>query len=93
MARTSKAISVGELGRNPARVVRRVRASKNPVEVRERGRTQLVLLSVETYERSKREREILLALARGEREMAAGRRFSFERVLGDADKVLACSRK
>lgn len=93
MARTSKAISVAELSRNPARVVRRVRGSKNPVEVTEGGRTQLVLLSIDSYERSKREREILLALARGEREMAAGRRVSFERVLRDADKVLARKRK
>jgi hypothetical protein len=45
------------------------------------------------YERSQREREILVALARGEREIAAGRRFSLERVLGDADKVLARPRK
>jgi len=46
-----------------------------------------------SHERSERERQILLALARGEREIAAGRRFSLERVLGDAHKVLARSRK
>jgi len=59
----------------------------------ERGRTQAVLLSVEAYERSEREREILRALARGEREIAAARGFSLERVLADADKVLARTRK
>jgi PHD/YefM family antitoxin component YafN of YafNO toxin-antitoxin module len=55
----------------------------------ERGRAQAVLLSVEAYERGEREREILRELARGEREIAAGRGFPLERVLADADKVLA----
>ena len=93
MARNSKAVSVAELSQNPASIVRRVLGSKRPLKVTARGRTQLVLLSVEAYERSQRERQILLALARGEREAAAGRRFSLQRVLADADKVLARSRK
>lgn len=93
MAKVSRAVSVTELSENPAGVVRRVRGSKSPVKVTEGGRTQAVLLSVETYERSEREREILLALARGEREIAAGRGFSLDRVLKDADRVLARARK
>jgi DNA-binding CsgD family transcriptional regulator len=40
-----------------------------------------------------RERKILRELARGEREIAAGRGISLERVLADADKVLARARK
>jgi len=59
----------------------------------EKGRAQAVLLSVEAYERSEREREILRELARGESAIAAGRGLSLERVLADADKVLARSRK
>jgi prevent-host-death family protein len=89
----SRAVSVTELSEDPAGVVRRVRGSKRPVRVTARGRTQAILLSVETYERNEREREILLALARGEREMAAGRGYSLDRVLGDADKVLARPRR
>jgi prevent-host-death family protein len=89
----SKAVSVAELSANPTAVVRRVRGSKRPLRLTAGGRTQAILLSVETYERSERERELLLALARGDREMAAGRGFSLDRVLGDADKVLARARK
>jgi PHD/YefM family antitoxin component YafN of YafNO toxin-antitoxin module len=59
----------------------------------EKGRAQAVLLSVETYERSERERQILRELVRGEREIATGRGFTLERVLADADKVLARRRK
>jgi hypothetical protein len=39
-------------------------------------------------ERNERERMLLRALARGEREIALGRGFSLDRVLADADKVL-----
>ena len=93
MAKASGAISVAELRENAAGVVRRVRGSKRPMILTERGRAQAVLLSVEAYERSEREREILCQLARGEREIAAGRGFSLEQVLADADKVLARRRK
>ena len=93
MAKTSKAVSIAELRENSAGVVRRVSGSKRPVIVTERGRARAVLLSVEAYERGEREREILRELARGEREIAAGRGFSLEKVLADADKVLARARK
>ena len=91
MAKASKAVSVVELRKNPAGVVRRVHGSKRPVIVTERGRARAVRLSLEAYERG--EREILRELARGEREIAAGRGFSLEKVLADADKVLARARK
>lgn len=93
MAKSARNVSVAELGEDPGRVVRRVRASKQPVMLTERGQAQAVLLSVEAYERSEREREILRELARGEREIASGRGFSLDKVLADAEKVLARSRK
>lgn len=93
MAKSARNVSVAELGENPGRVVRRVRASKHPLVLTERGRAQAVLLSVEAFERNEREREILRELARGEREIASGRGFSVEKVLADADRVLARARK
>ena len=42
---------------------------------------------------NQRESEILRELARGEREIAAGRGFSLTQVLKDADKVLKRARK
>jgi prevent-host-death family protein len=89
MAKTSRAVSLSELKGDPAGVVQRIRSSKRPVRVTENGRTQAILLSVETYERTQRERDLLLALARGEHEIAAGRGFSLDRIFRDADKVLA----
>lgn len=93
MTKSSRAVSVAELGENPGRVVRRVRGSKQPLMVTERGRAQAVLLGVEAFERNERERQILRELARGEREIASGRGSSLEKVLADADKILARARK
>jgi prevent-host-death family protein len=93
VAKTSKAVSVVELREDSAGVVRRVSGSKRPVIVTERGRARAVLLRVEAYEHGEREREMLRELARGEREIAAGRGFSLEKVLADADKVLARTRR
>lgn len=93
MAKTSRAVTVAELRQNAARAVRRVRDSKRPLVVTQQGRATAVLLSVETYERGERERKILRELVRGEREIAAGRGISLDRVLVDADKVLARARR
>ena len=87
MAKSSRAVSVAELGANPGRVVRRVRGSKQPLMVTERGRAQAVLLGVEAFERNERERQILRELARGEREIASGRGFSLEKVQVDPETL------
>jgi hypothetical protein len=47
------------------------------------------MFSVEAYERSEREREVLHILARGEREIAAGMGHDLEDVLKEADRLLA----
>jgi prevent-host-death family protein len=93
VARTSKAVSLAELRKDSAGVVRRVSGSRRPVIVTDKGRARAVLLSVEAYESGEREREILRELVRGEREIAAGRSFSLEKVLADADEVLGRARK
>lgn len=86
-------MSLAELREDSAGVVRRVSGSKRPVIVTERGKARAVLLSVEAYEHGEREREILRELVRGEREIAAGRGFSLDEILAEADKVLRRARK
>jgi hypothetical protein len=46
------------------------------------------MLSVEAYERGEHEREILLLLARGEQEIAAGKGDDLESVFAEADALL-----
>jgi hypothetical protein len=47
-----------------------------------------VILSVEAYEKGEQEREILRLLARGEKEIAAGKGFDLDSVLAGADTLL-----
>jgi PHD/YefM family antitoxin component YafN of YafNO toxin-antitoxin module len=66
-----------------------MRSSGEPVFITQRGRPTAVLMSVDTYERSANEREVLRILARGEREIASGIGYDLEDVLAEADRLLA----
>ena len=46
------------------------------------------MLSMEEYERAENERLILRLLARGEKEIAAGKGHDLDEVLGEADHLL-----
>jgi PHD/YefM family antitoxin component YafN of YafNO toxin-antitoxin module len=59
------------------------------VVITQRGRAAAVLLSMEAYERSERERQLLHLLARGEQEIAAGKGFDLDEILAEADALLA----
>lgn len=82
-------IPASDLGHNTAKVMKRVKDSNEPVIITQRGRAAAVLISVESYERSEHEREILRALAKGEREIASGEGYDLESVLQEADLMLA----
>src|SRR5262249_14036828 len=79
---------ITDLRQNAAAALKRVGASKEPVVVTQRGRAAAVMLSVEAYERSEQERQILRSLARGEREIAAGKGHDLGKVLAEADRLL-----
>lgn len=88
MAKVPEIIPVSDLRQDAAAVLKRVRDSREPVVITQRGRASVVMLSIEAYERSEDEREILKALARGEGEIEAGRGSTLDSVLKEADKIL-----
>ena len=47
------------------------------------------MLSVEAYERAEHERQILRVLARGDREIRAGKGHRLDDVMAEADRLLA----
>jgi hypothetical protein len=47
------------------------------------------MLSIEMYEQAEHERQILRLLARGEREITAGKGYDLENVLAEVDRLLA----
>ncbi len=86
-------IPVTDLRQNAAGVIRRVRDSKEPVYITQRGRTAAVVLSVEEFRLAEEGRAILEALARGEKDIRAGRGRDLEEVLGRAVEILDPSSK
>jgi hypothetical protein len=51
------------------------------------------MLSIEAYEQAEHERQLLRLLARGEKEIAAGRGYDLDEVLDEADALLARASK
>jgi len=89
MAKIPTIVPVSDLRQDAARVLKNVNKSKTPLVITQRGRATAVLMSLDAYERSEAERELLLLLARGEKEIAAEVGRSLEKVLADADELLS----
>jgi prevent-host-death family protein len=88
MTRMPQIVPISDLRQGAAALLKKVRESRNPVIVTQRGRPAAVLLSVEEFERREQDLEILRLLAQGEKEIAAGVGHDLEEVLADADELL-----
>lgn len=82
-------IPVTDLRQDAAAALKRVRSSRRPVVITQRGRATAVILSIETYEQREHERELLRLFARGEQEIAKGEGYELASVLAEADRLLA----
>jgi prevent-host-death family protein len=89
MARVPAIIPVTDLRQDAAAALKRARDSRQPVVITQRGRAAAVLVSIETYKAAEHERELLRLLAKGDREIAAGKGHDLDSVLADADELLA----
>jgi len=88
MARVPAILPVSDLRQDAAEVLDRVRKSRQPVIITQRGRATAVLMSVESYEQSERELEILKRIARGEKELRSGKGHDLKDVMADAEQLL-----
>lgn len=88
MARVPTLIPVSDFRQDAADVLRRVQEAKEPVIITQGGRAAAVMLSVREYERAEYERELLRALARGEKEIEGGEGPDLDKVLAEADALL-----
>lgn len=89
MGKLLNIIPVSDLRQDAAKVLKRVRESEQPLIITQRGRAAAVMLSVEAYQRSERNRELLRLLARGEKEIETGEGHDLDSVLAEADALLA----
>lgn len=93
MSKVPDIMPVTDLRQDAAAALKRVRASKEPPFITQRGRAAAVILIVEVYERGEHERHLLRLLARGEKEIAAGQGHDLDEVLEEADALLARASK
>jgi len=88
MTKLPNIIPITDLRQDATTVVKRVTASREPLVITQRGRATVVMVSLEAYEHSQHELELLRILARGEKEIEAGKGYEFEEVLAEADSLL-----
>jgi prevent-host-death family protein len=88
MSRVPNIIPITDLRQGAAGVLKRIRASREPVFITQRGRTAAVMISAEEYDRTEHDREILRLLARGEKEIAEGKGYDISSVFAEADAML-----
>jgi prevent-host-death family protein len=89
MGKLPNIIPISDLRQDAAKVLKMVKNSKEPLVITQRGRAAAVLLSLEAYERSERDRELLRLLAKGEKEIEAGEGYELDSVLAEADALIA----
>ena len=88
MAKSATVVPLADLTRNAASILRQVKESKKPAFITQEGQPEAVLFSFEAYQQVEAEREILIRLAQGEREIALGEGFDLRDVLNEADDLL-----
>jgi prevent-host-death family protein len=93
MTRTPKIIPISDLRQNASDVVKGVSSSREPVFITQRGRAAAVLVSMEAYEDSQRELEVLRLLAQGEKEIDAGIGHELGDVLKEAGRFLETAKR
>lgn len=81
-------IPVTDLRQDAASVLKKLQGSHSPLVVTQRGRAIAVIQSVDAYEKSEHERELLQLLAVGEKEIAVGEGHTLASVLKEADALL-----
>jgi prevent-host-death family protein len=88
MSKVPAIVPISDLRDDAANVLDRMKKSQEPVVITQRGRAAAVIVSIEEYERSEHERELLRLLVKGDKEVAAGKGHALEDVLKDADRIL-----
>ena len=82
-------IPISDLRQDAAAVLKSIKNSTQPTVITQRGRAAAIMLSVESYEQSVHDRELLMLLAKGEKEIEAGEGYDLASVMSDADNILS----
>jgi prevent-host-death family protein len=88
MAKIPNIVPITDLRQDATSIMKRVTSSREPLVITQRGRAAAVMVSMEAYEHTQHELEILRLLARGEKEIEAGKGYDLDAVLAEADSLL-----
>ena len=88
MVKIPNIVPITDLRQDATTIVGRVTKSREPLVITQRGRAAVVMVSVEDYEHSQHELELLRLLARGQKEIETGEGYDLDAVLADADILL-----
>lgn len=88
MSKIPSIVPITDLRQGATALVKRVSSSREPVFITQRGRASAVMVSIEEYEHTQHELELLRLLARGEKEIEAGKGYELEAVFAEADTLL-----
>jgi prevent-host-death family protein len=88
MTKIPNIIPITDLRQDATSIIKRVTASREPLVITQRGRAAAVMVSMEAYEHSQHELGLLRLLARGEKEIEAGKGYNLDAVLAEADSLL-----
>lgn len=81
-------VPITDLRQDATGIVKFAASSREPVFITQRGRATAVVVSMEVYQQSRKELELLHLLAKGEQEIAAGIGHDFNDVLDQAAGLL-----
>ena len=88
MTKIPNIIPITDLRQDATTIVKRITSSKEPLVITRRGRAAAVMVSMEAYEHSQHELELLRLLAGGEKEIEVGKGHDLDTVLAEADSLL-----
>ena len=88
MVKIPNIIPITDLRQDATSIVKRVVTSREPLVITQRGRAAAVMVSMEVYEHTRHELEILKLIARGEKEIETGKGYDLDAVLSEADSLL-----
>jgi prevent-host-death family protein len=89
MSKLANIIPVSDLRQDAAKLLKKLNKNHEPLIITQRGRAAAVLIGVEAYEKSEHEKELLMLLAKGDREVELGEGYDLNTVLAEADAILA----
>ena len=88
MAKIPNIVPITDLRQDATAIIKRITTSGEPLVITQRGRAAAVMVSMESYEHSQHEMEVLRLLARGEKEIEEGKGHDLDAVLSEADTLL-----